>query len=281
VLPLSRALSLLYAGRLPPDSVAITFDDGWLGTYAVAVPALADQGYPATIYLTTRDVVAETPVFDVFLPYLLWAGRARQLDLHGLVPDAQERFDLRSPAQRERATAILGARVAEEGFARTDREELLSAVADRLGLDYQALLGTGICRLMTREQVARLRGTPIEPQLHTHSHSLSTSDETLVHEEIRQNRQVLQGLTDVALEHLCYPSGVYHPRTWPWLEGLGIVSAATCMPGLNYEDTPRYELRRFLDGANISQIEFEAELSGVLELLRRARSLLRRQQRPS
>jgi hypothetical protein len=35
-------------------------------------------------------------------------------------------------------------------------------------------------------------------------------------------------------------------------------------------------LRRFLDGTETSQVEFEAELSGFSELLRRARTLLQR-----
>lgn len=39
------------------------------------------------------------------------------------------------------------------------------------------------------------------------------------------------------------------------------------------------ELRRFLDGENISQVEFEAELSGFMELARKARGVLRRKAR--
>ena len=46
-------------------------------------------------------------------------------------------------------------------------------------------------------------------------------------------------------------------------------SATTCNADLNYPDKPSLELKRFLDGENISDIEFEAELSGFNELLRK------------
>jgi hypothetical protein len=36
------------------------------------------------------------------------------------------------------------------------------------------------------------------------------------------------------------------------------------------------ELRRFLDGEHISQVEFEAELSGLMELARKARGAFRK-----
>jgi len=50
---------------------------------------------------------------------------------------------------------------------------------------------------------------------------------------------------------------------------LGIKSAVTCTSGVNDENTHPYKLKRFLDGENISQIEFEAEMCGFLEICRR------------
>jgi hypothetical protein len=59
---------------------------------------------------------------------------------------------------------------------------------------------------------------------------------------------------------------------WPWLTSLGIDSAVTCEPGFNYRQTSKLALKRFLDGAHIPQIEFEAELSGFNELIRPIKS---------
>jgi hypothetical protein len=51
-----------------------------------------------------------------------------------------------------------------------------------------------------------------------------------------------------------------------------VISATTCDTGLNHSDAPPLTLDRFLDGNNISWIEFKAEMSGFSDLLRKARS---------
>ncbi len=54
VLPLQEIASRLREGQpLPPNTVAITFDDGCLSNYTLAYPVLKKWGLPATIFLTT------------------------------------------------------------------------------------------------------------------------------------------------------------------------------------------------------------------------------------
>ncbi len=98
--------------------------------------------------------------------------------------------------------------------------------------------------------------------------------EQQVRREIDDNRAVLEPIVGRPCDHLCYPSGVYTPDQWPWLEACAIASATTCELGLNDRCTPRFGLRRFLDSETVSEIEFEAEISGFAELIRRARSVL-------
>jgi hypothetical protein len=59
-----------------------------------------------------------------------------------------------------------------------------------------------------------------------------------------------------------------------WLEAAGVESAVTCTPGFVSEHSPRYELGRFVDHDDVPQIVFEAEVAGVLEILRRLRAFL-------
>src|SRR4029453_15669980 len=94
--------------------------------------------------------------------------------------------------------------------------------------------------------------------------------------ELRDNRAVLEPLVGRALRHFCYPSGYFRPAHLPWLEEAQVESATTCDPGMNRRGDSPLTLRRFLDSAETSQIEFEAELSGFSELLRRGRPLLPR-----
>jgi hypothetical protein len=93
--------------------------------------------------------------------------------------------------------------------------------------------------------------------------------------ELRDNENALERITGRRCVHFCYPSGLWSEKHWPWLQESGVQTAVTCEPGLNNFATPRYALRRFLDGEDISQIEFEAEIFGFAEVLRSVRALFR------
>jgi hypothetical protein len=126
---------------------------------------------------------------------------------------------------------------------------------------------------MSADEIRACVASGMDVQLHTHRHRFD-EEPALARGEVVENRAQLAPLAGAPLRHFCYPSGVWSTRHWPSLAATGVVTATTCDPGLNYPDTPRFGLRRFLDGEDISQIEFEAEVSGFSELLRRARSRL-------
>ena len=52
----------------------------------------------------------------------------------------------------------------------------------------------------------------------------------------------------------------------------GVLTATTCETGLVDEKSPPLAWRRILDSSRVSQIEFEAEVSGFNELIRLVRS---------
>ena len=53
ILPLAEFAALQEQGRLPPDAIALTFDDGYACSAKIAAPLLESAGVPATIYLPT------------------------------------------------------------------------------------------------------------------------------------------------------------------------------------------------------------------------------------
>jgi hypothetical protein len=97
----------------------------------------------------------------------------------------------------------------------------------------------------------------------------------MIESEIAENRRFLQRAVSYPLEHFCYPSGVYGLHQAEWLAELGVKSATTIEPGLNYRNTSHFALRRLVDGGPVSDIEFAAEMTGFMEVVRVLRRRLR------
>lgn len=77
VVPLSRILEGLdEPDTLPPQAVAITFDDAYRSVYTVAAPMLARHGFPYTVFVST-DYIDED--FD---NYMTWE-QLRELESRG------------------------------------------------------------------------------------------------------------------------------------------------------------------------------------------------------
>ncbi|MFI5325703.1 MAG: insulinase family protein [Candidatus Rokuibacteriota bacterium] len=268
VLPLDEAVDGLGRGTLPPRATVITIDDGWVGVHAHGWPLLREFGFPATLYVTTHYVEHDTPVFDIAIQYMLWKTTREQADLSGLgLPVAYDRpISLRADGARDeaaRAIIALGEAAGEE----SDRSHLAKSVGERLGVDHDGVGRQRVYSLMRPRELAEVSAAGLDLQLHSHAHEFPEEERAVAH-ELAANRAVLEPVVGRRLSHFCYPSGRWSRAHWPWLERDGIRSATTCDPGLNDPATPRLALRRFLDGENIDQLDFEAEMSGFKDLLR-------------
>jgi peptidoglycan/xylan/chitin deacetylase (PgdA/CDA1 family) len=121
---------------------------------------------------------------------------------------------------------------------------------------------------MTPQELISLGAAGVEIGLHTHRHNFPENDRFRAELEITDNRAALSRWGTNSTNHFCYPSGLWDERQWQWLDSMHVKSSATCLPGLNSQRTPRHALRRFLDGANIDQLEFEAAICGFSDLIR-------------
>ena len=53
-LTIANALALLHEGKLPANSVCVTFDDGYLNNLEIAAPILSELEIPATVFVATQ-----------------------------------------------------------------------------------------------------------------------------------------------------------------------------------------------------------------------------------
>jgi peptidoglycan/xylan/chitin deacetylase (PgdA/CDA1 family) len=272
VVSLDEAIKRLRAGTITNCETVITFDDGWASNLLI-MPILERYHFPACIYITTEHLNAGTEAFNVILTQMVQRSRVASLALRNIHPQIDGEYDLaRDPA----AAAVLLIIAAERIESLQERQGLLAPLAEALGLDYAAFVANGRFRFVSKEQIADLANKGVSIELHTHTHHLPSTNFDEMAGEIRQNRAAITELTGIEPKHFCYPSGEHSPWHPDWLARAGIASATTCDSGFNDSNTSLLLLSRYLDSENASDIEFEAEITGVSELLRRMRSGLSR-----
>ncbi len=273
ILPLSEAINALSQGLLPPCATVITMDDGWRGVHTLALPIIKKLRIPVTVYVATYYVENPIPVYTVTSSYLFWLTTERRV----VLPRGLGIFDL--PSHAEEAEEL----VQEFGRQLTpsDQLEFLRELAQSLKVSFDLIEKQRLFRLMDESQLQELAAAGVDIQLHSHSHRWPLHDRGAVASEIAVNRKFLERVALAPLEHFCYPSGIYGVHQGEWLAALGLKSATTIEPGLNYLDTSPFALRRIVDGGRVSDIEFAAEMTGFMEVVRwyrqgRMLSMLRR-----
>jgi peptidoglycan/xylan/chitin deacetylase (PgdA/CDA1 family) len=276
VVSLEDALARKVTGQLLKDSVVITIDDGFYSSYR-ACEWLEKLSFPATIYVTSYYCVKEVPIFRLVIQYILWKTNKTRIALS----DIESTWDGHSSLESERERTDLMWKVILWGESLSTEDERVAAyrrVSAALAVDLEPVLPSRCFNLMTAKEIQDLVSRGFDIQLHTHRHRELRHGSQLA-KELRDNRAFLEPLVGSTRAHLCYPSGVWSEELWCELIENGICSATTCDPGLNYCETPILGLKRFLDGDNISQIEFEAEMAGYSEILRRTRESIKKRLR--
>ena len=269
VLPLQQALELLREKALPPQAVALTFDDGAYDFSALAHPLLEAHEVPSTLYLTTYYVEKQLPVFNPLASYLMWKGRGRTIEL----PMGLGRQLLPESARDERHVALHSElRRVTQALDADEKHSVARVLADRVGVDFDAICAQRLFSLMRPAEIQALNAERVSIQLHTHRHRVPQEHAAFLR-ELSDNREVIARiLGDSSLrEHFCYPSGEFHSQFLPWLATAQVKYATTCAPGIaNATDHPLV-LPRFIDTTGVSPSTFEAWVSGLGSVVARNR----------
>lgn len=268
ILSLTEALDKLYDtnSTLPRNTIAITIDDGWYNTLTLADPVFKEFNYPYTIYVTSYYSRIQLPLFNMVVPYMVCKATEINRDkISKLIG-----FTI-STTQPE----AIAKKIIKYGYGKLNtqqREEFTYQLGEILGVSYKEITKNKTYHLLSENDIRLLDERGVDIQLHTHRHTFPNETHSAI-TEITQNRDFLQPLTSSSLTHFCYPSGDWNTQHFTALEQCGIASATTCDHGFNTRQTHKYALKRFLDGENVSQIEFEAALCGVIEIARRVKKL--------
>ena len=250
VLPLSAAIEGLQGNRpLPPSSVVITIDDGWYGTYKAMMPALVKRNLPATLYCDTCNLTSDHPVPHIMAHH--FAGEFSSLHL-------------------DEVSHNLFTQVINLSLPVEERLKVVDQLRERLGLDRNKVQQNGTFNYMTSDQLREFFANPLlDVQLHTQNHSLGDFTATTIREEVEQNREALSKLLNIPIEHFrhfCYPSGLNAPNAGEVLASLHIESSTTLASNIAFPNSNLQYLPRLTDGDHLTDIQFEAQLSGFTHL---------------
>jgi peptidoglycan/xylan/chitin deacetylase (PgdA/CDA1 family) len=251
VIPLSIAIDAL-RGRAtaPPAAVVLTIDDGWYSTFSSMWPALKRCTFPATLYCDTAHLQEGLPIAHVMAQYLR--------KLHPGAPNGEliedmfgQAVDRRRP-MRARLAATVG-------------------LAELMEVAIEPYLQGRVFEYMTPAELKELAQAGLNVELHTHMHTMHDLSPRKIWEEVSANRRALSRVLErdpSSFQHFCYPSGIASNEAAMILANLGLASATSSERGIAYPGSMPFLLPRFVDGEQISEIEFEAELSGFAGILR-------------
>lgn len=273
VIPLDRAIEDLKNRRTEPYSIVITIDDGWYGTYRFMLPCLEKTSFPATLYVYTGYVDLQAALPNILLQAVVHLTDKTILRITAPTCDTAEELSLQGREARDKAATRLLEIMRELGGANVS--EFCRVVSEELGFDYDNLIRSRQFHLMRYDEISDAERRGLDIQLHSHTHKLSKTDPGKICEEIKTNREKLAPHVRSSLDHFCYPSGVHCEEMYSYLADSNIKSATLVEPGFVTPETELFAIKRILDGEDIEQIEFEAEISGFLELMRQAKSIIR------
>ncbi len=272
VLPLGESLRLLQEEKLPPNSVALTFDDGWADFQTQAFPVLQKYGFPATVYLTTYYCQLSRPIFRFALAFMMWKLRSQVVENVGFDWLPRE-LDFRTEISRSELLWKIDSYAKERDLTGLQKDELAAAFAAAIGFDYAAFRASRMFQLLTPDEVAGLARAGVDFQLHTHRHRTPLDRDRFV-AEIRHNRALIEEMTGMQeCVHFCYPSGALRPDFLPWLREAGVRSATTCINGLAAPAGDPLMLPRMLDQCGLSDDEFASWVSGLAAFIPKRKSM--------
>jgi peptidoglycan/xylan/chitin deacetylase (PgdA/CDA1 family) len=262
VLPLEEALERLYAGTLPRNAAAVTFDDGTQNLLTHAAPILRDLRLPAAVFLATGPMGTD----ETLWPDRLWLAFARtdatEVDLKGLGLGSRS---LRDQADRGIAYAVTVERLKDlpdgERIARLDR------IIASLGPEPNG--GTGPFRMLSWDEARTLASdghVTIHPHTVTHPILSRCSDEK-VESEVIDSCAALERETGRAPKVFAYPNGRakdFDERAKSALRHRRVRWALATTSGIANRSSDPLALPRIGIGSDHSFADFRLMVSGAV-----------------
>lgn len=256
---------------LVPNSLVLTFDDGYRNNLTFALPILRQFNAPATIFLSTGNVTEQTPLWFDRLDYAVQAMNNASISTHG-IPELDE-IDF---SNREALTRTFLTFLRREAWAYTSDTIMRSTIAN-LTERLEQRSGHGLAEIIANDPFTGLltwdevRQTAAE--IHFGSHCIDHPRLTLIspdlaRQELINSQRTIEHYTGAPCTCLAYPYGSFNSKIMSLAEDCGYTSAVTTTSGLNRRKDNFFTLRRIAFPRTQSNAEILATVSGLSTYLK-------------
>ncbi len=237
--PLAEFIGRLISGTLPPNAVALTFDDGYVDNLIAGKPRLAAEDIPATLFLPTGFIDRSEAFWsDELATFILLSRSPQSFEL--VVRNQAMYFDF------DTETAEHGTRPADTSKARhaalwtiwqalrkLEDEERRSAMVKLRSIfaetDHRVSLG----RPMTGDEVRTIACDGLVTiGAHTVTHPVLSSLETAAcQHEITESKLACEALIGAPVAEFAYPYGDFDAKARAAVKAAGFTVAFSIQHG--------------------------------------------------
>lgn len=208
----------------------LTFDDGFVNNYRLALPVLVRHRVPALFFVTTWHMETGEPFwFDRVVEPIQAAGVC-QLDLRPLGLGAY-RLPAAPAAKRWDAIQVV---LEEIKRSRSDLEAVVREVERAAGLGCRKGEVRRRYRPLTRKEIQAMAVSGwCRFGSHSHRHEILTGlDDAALAQNLGESRTILEEVTGEAVDQVAYPNGDLDPRVAASCRAAGYRQGYLVRPGV-------------------------------------------------
>ena len=238
IVPLADVPDLLSSGDFTRPAIAITFDDGYVGTYSEAFPILRRLGIPATTYLTVDCIETGTLAWydRIFLALQVFEQTSFSIEI-----DTTHRYELTSPSARVNAASDINRRIRALPDAR--RVDICHEIEKRISLPAEPMRD----RMLNWQQVREMQVGGHSFGCHTMTHpAVGRLEPNQYGYELVQSRELIEQRIGRPALDFAYPFGYEADcgAVPDLLVSYGYRTASTMILGANEPGADLFRLRR-------------------------------------
>jgi len=238
LLSLEQAIQLLIEKKLPPKSLVITFDDGYLDNYTTAAPILEKHKCPATFFVATQGV-EKGYLWNDAIEQSLKNTKVKTIS-KGIIGKA-----ISITTNNEKISAFHQLVSSLKFISNEKRSDKIQQLSQELEVSEYSQT------MMNEEQILDLNKRGFTIGAHTHSHTiLSTETNKNSQTELLANKQSLEQIIDEPVTFLAFPNGLYgrdyKQQHCDLAQELGFTAAFSTNDGGAVNSTNVYQIPRFM-----------------------------------